>query len=70
MNRARWVVLAVLGAPVLVGATVVSATFGPIGALAYCGLLLAGVNARHLFREHRDDARTTPVQIIRERFHR
>jgi hypothetical protein len=70
VTRLRWIALAVLGAPVLVGATVVSATFGPLGALAYGGLLLGGLNARHLFHTHRDDARTTPIRIIRERLHR
>jgi hypothetical protein len=70
MNRTRWILLAAAAAPVLAGATIASATFGPLGALAYGGLLLGGINARHLFRTHRDDARTSPIRIIRERLHR
>jgi hypothetical protein len=53
VTRPQWIALAVLGPPALLAAAVVSATLGPIGALFYAGLLLAGVNTRHLFRLHR-----------------
>lgn len=57
VNRTQWITLAALGAPVLAGAVIVSATFGPAGAIAYGGILLAGVNAPRLFHhdhEHED----------------
>lgn len=70
MTRTRWIALAAIAGPILAGATITSATLGPLGALAYGGLLLAGINARHLLHDRRDDTRTTPIQIIRERLHR
>jgi hypothetical protein len=70
MTRTRWIVLVAAAGPVLAGATITSATLGPLGALAYGALLLAGINTRHLFRTHRNDHHTSPIRIIRERFHR
>jgi hypothetical protein len=48
------VLLAATTAPVLAGAVLVSATFGPAGAVAYAALLTAGVNTPRLFRNRQD----------------
>jgi hypothetical protein len=70
VSRRHYAFVVGITAPVLVGAFLTSAAFGPIGAVLYGTVLLLAVNARHLFREHRDDTRTSPIQTIRERLHR
>lgn len=70
MTRAQWTALGIIAVPVLAGATIVSATLGPLGAIGYGALLVIGVNARHLYRDHHDDEHTSPIRIIRERLHR